>query len=238
MSEAVDSTWRRETSDVVWRVLVAIGGGALVGMLVGGIGGRLAMLVLRVGSDPAVLGAQTDDGFEIGVFTTATFFLIVVTAGLGAGTGLVYLILRTALPRRGRVIVFGVFVTLFRGADTLAPGSFDFSALDPKVFAVVSFIALQGVAALLIALLVERLLRVEPWSTRPLAVVLALAALPLTPVLPVIGIVVAAMIGLRRTPAVALVIGRIARVAVPVLVVALSVKSGLEIWDDARLIVD
>ncbi len=60
-----------------------VSAGFISGVLIGGVGGRLAMLVLRLTSDPALRGAQTDDGFTIGVFSTETLFLLGVTAGLG-----------------------------------------------------------------------------------------------------------------------------------------------------------
>ena len=228
---------RSDAREVAWQVVLAVGGGALVGAVVGGIGGRLAMLVLRLGSPDVVLGVQTDDGFEIGVFTTSSFFLLTVTAGLGGATGLAYLVLREGLPRRGRAVLWGVFLGAVTGASNLAPGSLDFSILDPKSFAVASFVALPGIAALLIALLVDRLLEVEPWSNRLLALVLGVCALPLVPVAPVIALVGGAMLLLRRSPKLLHVIGRIGKVAVPAVVAVLTVRGVLEIWDDAHLII-
>ena len=50
-----------------------LGPGLLVGLvcgaLIGGVGGRLAMFVLRVTSDGSLHGLQTDDDFTIGKFT-------------------------------------------------------------------------------------------------------------------------------------------------------------------------
>lgn len=237
--ETVGRTTRgADAKGVAWRVLLAVGGGALVGVLVGGIGGRLVMLVLRFASDDAVVGATTDDGFEIGVFTSSTFFLLQVTAGLGGLTGLVYLLLRTGLPRRGRAAVWGGFVALVAGAQNLAPESFDFSALDPKPFAVASFVILPGVAAFVIALLVERLLVVEPWSSRLLSGFLGLCALPLVPVSPVILLVGVGLFGLRRRPALAAGVGQVGRIVVPLAVAVMAVRGGLQIWTDAHLIID
>ena len=225
-----------DAREVAWQVVLAVGVGSLVGALVGGVGGRLAMLVLRLGSADATLGALTDDGFEIGVFTTATFFLLTVTAGLGGATGLAYLVLRNGLPRHGRAAVWGGFLALVGGANNLAPGSFDFSALDPKPFAVASFVVLPGIAAFLIALLVDRLLVVEPWSNRLLALVLGLCALPLVPVAPAIVLVGGAMLGLRRTPGLATAVERAGRIVIPLIVAVLTIRGGLEIWSDAHLI--
>ena len=39
----------------------------MAGLLVGGVGGRVAMLLLRLTSDPRLRGLETDDGFTIGV---------------------------------------------------------------------------------------------------------------------------------------------------------------------------
>ena len=60
-----------------------VSSGFITGLLIGGVGGRLAMFLLRLTSDPALRGRQTDDGFTIGVFSTETLFLLGVTAGLG-----------------------------------------------------------------------------------------------------------------------------------------------------------
>ena len=56
-----------------WWILVGTAAGAIAGLLIGGIGGRLAMLLLRLTSDEIVLGLTSDDGFEIGVVTATRF---------------------------------------------------------------------------------------------------------------------------------------------------------------------
>ena len=222
--------------EVVWRVLLAAGSGSLVGLVIGGIGGRLVMLVLRLTSDHAVRGINTDDGFTIGQFTTATTFLLVVTAGLGAATGIGYLVLRGGLPRSARALVWGVFLALLTGADVLKPGELDFTLLGPKTFSVVSFILLPGLAAFAIALVMERLLVLEPWSDRRLTVVLALAALPLVPVLPVAVLAVLVLLAVRRVPSLAARMPSIGKVVVPVVLVGLSVRAGIELWRDVNAI--
>ena len=222
--------------EVVWRVLLAAGAGSLVGLLLGGIGGRLVMLVLRLTSDHAVRGIKTDDGFTIGQFTTATTFLLVVTAGLGAATGLGYLVLRGGLPRSARALAWGVFLALVTGADVLKPNDLDFTLLGPKAFSVASFILLPGLGAFAIALVIERLLVLEPWSDRRLTVVLALAALPLVPVLPIAALVVLALLTVRRVPSLAASLPSIGKVIVPVVLVGLSVRAGIELWRDVNAI--
>ena len=60
-----------------------VSAGFLAGVLIGGVGGRLAMLALRLTSDPSLNGVSTDDGFTIGRVSLQTLFLLGVTAGLG-----------------------------------------------------------------------------------------------------------------------------------------------------------
>jgi hypothetical protein len=219
--------------EVAWRCLVALGAGAIVGMVIGGVGGRLVMLVIRHGSDDAVQGVLTDDGFRIGEFTTATMFLVSVAAGIGGVAGGLYLLLRDALPRRGRAALWAAGVGLLSGADILKPDSFDFTALEPKAFIVASFVLLPVVGALTIALAIERLLAVEPWSRRTLTAVLALGSIPLVPALPVLAIAGAVVLAARRMPGLRRLLRRPAKVLVPVALSVLAVGAGIQVWLDA-----
>ena len=100
--------WRDDLDVAMRRLSAAIVGGFLAGVLVGGVGGRIAMLILRLTSTPAVRGLESDDGFVIGQFSAATVFLLMVTAVLGAAGGLVYLAVRTWIPSRWRAAVAAV----------------------------------------------------------------------------------------------------------------------------------
>jgi hypothetical protein len=180
-----------------------------------------------------VQGVLTDDGFRIGQFTTATFFLLTVTAGLGGVTSALYLLVRGYLPRRGRAIVWGVLMGLYGGADILNPDTFDFAALDPKPFIVVSFVLMPALAALISALVIERLLTVEPWSQRGLTAALVIGALPLLPLLPVFLAVAGAVLAVRQAPRLDDVLRRLLRVAVPVGLSLFAVRSAVELWSDA-----
>lgn len=219
-----------------WRILLATGGGAIVGLLVGGVGGRLVMLALRIGSNGSVRGLDTDDGFEIGQFTSATILLLTVTAGLGGVTGVVYLAARNGLPRRGRALIAGAFAAIVSGASILDPYSLDFTILDPKPFAVASFILLPGVAAFIIAVTTERLLSGEPWSRRGLTILLGLTSLPLVPVSPLLVLAGGVAFTFRRAPKLAVAARLFARVAVPVAVVLIAGWSSIELWHDVNAI--
>ena len=74
-------TFLAEYADLV-RVVVLVG--VPVGALAIGLGGRLAMLLLRLTSPSDVIGVTSDDGFEIGRFTLAgTYNLVNVGVAVG-----------------------------------------------------------------------------------------------------------------------------------------------------------
>ena len=130
-----------------------------MGAIVGGIGGRLAMLALRVTSDPSVRGMKTDDGFIIGRFSGDTMFLLVFTSLLGVLGGIVYLAVRPWLPEGWRASLAGVCGGIVGGAIFIRPEGLDFTRLDPLPLAVAMFIGLPAFYGVTMSLLVERLLR-------------------------------------------------------------------------------
>ena len=133
-------------------------GGFVSGLLIGGVGGRVAMLVLRLTSDPALRGTETDDGFTIGVFSTQTLFLLAVTAGLGILGGLFYLIVRGWIPEHRRVVVMAVFFGLVGGAGLIRTDGIDFKELSPLPLAVAMFVAIAIAYGAVMAWLTERML--------------------------------------------------------------------------------
>lgn len=58
--------WSRDVWQRMWVVMMA---GIPTGVIVAGLGSRLAMLLLRLTSPAAVRGVTSDDGFEIGRVT-------------------------------------------------------------------------------------------------------------------------------------------------------------------------
>ena len=218
--------------DVARQLLIATGVGALIGGVVGGIGGRLVMFALRVGSPDSVIGVQTDDDFTVGRFSTSTFFLLGVTAGLGVATALLYLLVRETCPRRGRPLVIAAVAALYLGADVIDPHKLDFEIFEPRSFAVASFIAMPAVAALAIGWVLERMLEREGrpplWQIVPMAI----AAVPVLPLAPVIALVGAVVYTVRNQPKAAAWCLRVGRVAVPLGLALLSLRSGVELWRD------
>lgn len=144
--------------------------GFVFGVLFGGVGGRLAMMLLRVTSSPALRGSQTDDGFTIGRFSSETIFLLGVTAGLGILGGLFYLIVRGWIPERWRVPTMTVFFALVGGAGLVSPDGLDFSLLSPLSLAIALFVAIAAAYGAAMPWFTERLLREgsvmrrRPWA--------------------------------------------------------------------------
>ena len=148
------------------RVAAGLTAGAAAGLLVGGVGGRIAMLVLRLTSNPLLHGATTDDGFTIGIVSASTLFLLVLTTIVGAAVGAGYLLVRTWLPERLRPWVAGILGALVGGARIVRPGGIDFTLLDPLPLAVAMFIVIPAGAGVVTSLLAERFLRDGSWFAR------------------------------------------------------------------------
>jgi hypothetical protein len=136
-----------------------VSAGFLAGVLIGGVGGRLAMLALRLTSDPSLHGVSTDDGFTIGRVSLQTLFLLGVTAGLGMAGGLFYLVVRRWIPSRWRIPLMTLFFALVGGAGLIGPSAVDFTLLSPLPLAVAFFVAIPAVYGATVPWVAERLLR-------------------------------------------------------------------------------
>lgn len=154
--------------------------GLLFGLLIGGVGGRLAMFVLRLTSDPGLKGVKTDDEFEIGRFSGDTLFLIAITAVIGTLVGALYLVARIWLPEKRRPLWAGLLAGLIGGAAIVHPGGVDFTQLDPLWLAIALFVIIPGLFGAAVSVVVER--RLAGMSDGPGRMVW-LAALPLVPLL-------------------------------------------------------
>lgn len=153
--------WRDDLDVSLRRVRAGIVGGFLAGILVGGVGGRVAMLILRLTSTPAVRGLESDDGFRIGQVSGATLFLLILTGVLGAAGGLVYLAVRSWIPPRWRVAVAAVVAGALGGVAVVDPVGLDFTVLGPLALAVAMFVALPAAYGALMSVWVERRLGAE-----------------------------------------------------------------------------
>lgn len=205
MEEQGATDWKTDLRRGAARLSAGLWAGILSGFVIGGIGSRLAMFVLRITSDPALDGAKTDDGFVIGEFTGDTGFLVLFATALGAMGGVAYLALRPWLPERWRGLLVAVFGGAVGGTNILHPDGIDFSVLEPLWLAIVMFIAIPTLGAFVIHVLAERFLertrgRVAPsWVLAVLPLLGLLALGPLGPVVLVVATILWALI--RRVPA-------------------------------------
>ena len=150
-------------------VLVGAAAGALAGIVVGGIAGRFVMLLLRALSDPIVIGVTSDDGFVIGQVTLGgSLQLAGGMAALGAVNGVLYVLLRDAIPTKARAVLWSLFAAAVGGSQIVHGDGIDFALLEPLWLAVAAFVALPGLAALVVVQLVERWLgaRASPAASR------------------------------------------------------------------------
>ena len=169
--------FRSDLRDVGWWVLVGTAAGAVAGAVVGGIGGRLAMLLLRVTSSDTVIGIESDDGFEIGVISTQTFFLIGATAALGAVSGVLYAAVRETIPETLRLPLWTIAVGAAAGAMIVHEDGVDFTLIEPPALSVLLFVALPTAGAALTVVLVERWIVAEPWDDVAMTAALGLGAI-------------------------------------------------------------
>lgn len=192
-SAILDTALAEEDHRGMVRALAVLGRlttvGVALGVLVGGVGGRLAMLLLAR-LNPEATGVVSDDGFEMGRFMlVGTLNLLFVTAVLGAlGTGL-YVGLRQLRigPRWFQVASIGLGCGVVAAAFVVHRDGVDFPLLGPLWLAIGLFVALPTVFAGLLCLLGERSLEVDDpaagWWWRPALVVWV----PLAPLLLVLG---------------------------------------------------
>jgi hypothetical protein len=187
---------RQEAVAVVRWVLLGASAGALAGLLIGGVGGRLAMFVLRLTSSDSVRGLTSDDGFEIGRFSGETLFLLGITTILGGVAGIVYVAARTLVPRGLRVVSWAAVGGVVGGAQLVDADGIDFRLLGPRWLAILMFVAIPTAAAAAMAVWVERWSDHWWWSDRRRTTLAALPAtvLLLIPPLPAAVAVVAGLV--------------------------------------------
>jgi hypothetical protein len=153
--------WRTAFADAARFLSPAVLIGLVSGAVIGGVGGRLAMLFLRLTSDDSLRGLKTDDDFTIGVFSGATFFLVLITTYLGAAGGLIYMLFRDWFPERWRPVIFGLLGATIGGALVIRPGGTDFTLVEPHLLAVVLFVLLPGAYGVVLSVFTDRLIKME-----------------------------------------------------------------------------
>jgi hypothetical protein len=145
-------------------------------------------------------------------------------AMLGAINGVLYAAVRGALAPKLRLPLWTVFAAVVGGATIVHEDGVDFTFLEPAALAIALFVALPGAAAAVVVLLVERWSRVEPWSDGRLTIGLGVGAIAGTFALGFAVLVAAAALVVRRTGLHSL-LARVAHVAVPTALVAVTMVS-------------
>jgi len=149
-------------------VLLALAG-ISTGVVVAGVGSRLAMLILRLTSHPRVIGVQSDDDFTIGRFTlSGTYNLLLLGAAFGVIGAAVYQWVRPWLigPQWFRYVTVGVACGSVVGSMLIHADGIDFRALTPTWFAIGLFVALPFLFGLAICWTVDRLDRDGSFARR------------------------------------------------------------------------
>lgn len=195
------------------RVLIV--GGIPAGVLVAGLGSRLAMLVLRMTSPDGVNGIESDDGFTIGRFTLGgTYNLMLIGAAVGLIGAGAYLMVRRWLigPPWFRRLTVGLAAGVVVGSMLVHADGVDFTVLEPTWLAVSLFVVLPGCFGVVVGAAVDAVERPGSWTRRGwrhwvLPIVLVACFPAVLPILVIATVVLAVWIPLRDTDAVARVRG-------------------------------
>ncbi len=173
-----DFSLRANLKLVAYWVTLGAAAGGLGGALIGGIGGRVAMFILRLTSNDGVRGIESDDGFIIGRFSFFdTLQLIAVTTVFGAIVGLIVVAGRPFLPKRGMPFAWAVAGAITGGAILIQQDGVDFTVLEPHWLAVAFFVVIPGLGAGAIAWLTALYSRFW-WRKRRLTALASVAGIP------------------------------------------------------------
>jgi hypothetical protein len=156
---------RKLSNETYVRQIAAIGcAAAISGLLVGGVGGRLAMRYLAATNEEHS-GAITDDGFVVGDITLGgTIELVASTTQLALVGAALFILIRPLLlgPAWFRVVSVATGTGVVVGAIVVHPGV-DIEVLDPPLLAISLFVALPFAAGGVFCLLAFRWLDDGSW---------------------------------------------------------------------------
>ncbi len=155
--------------EVLERFRVLVVAGVAVGVLVAGVGSRLAMFVLRLTSSESVVGVTSDDGFTIGRVTLfGTYNLLLLGAavgiiGAGAYRAVAPWLLGPGWFRRFTVAAASGAVV---GSMLVHADGIDFQLLGPLWLAIGLFVALPAVFAVAMGVVVDRVASSDSWTNQ------------------------------------------------------------------------
>jgi hypothetical protein len=154
-------------AEVFERFRVLVVAGVTVGVLVVGVGSRLAMVLLRLTSPDRVIGVTSDDGFTIGRFTLGgTYNLLLLGAMVGVLGAAAYRAVAPWLlgPAWFRRLTTAAASGAVVGSMLVHADGVDFRLLKPLWLAVGLFVALPALFAVAIGLGVDRVASPDSWT--------------------------------------------------------------------------
>jgi hypothetical protein len=163
------STPPLSTHDWVRQARATVVAGVWLGALVGGVGGRLAMLVLRLLSPDSVRGVTSDDGFRIGEVTlSGTYGLIALGAGIGVIGAAAYRWVEHWLIGPGwfRQLTVALGAGAVVGSMLVHTDGVDFRLLRPLWLAIGFFFLIPALFGFFIGPLEHRLAKPNAWIDR------------------------------------------------------------------------
>lgn len=217
------SRGRTFVAAVASELYVLVVAGIATGVVVVGIGSRLAMFALRLTSPASVDGVQSDDDFTIGRFTLSGSYNLVVIGGLvGVVGAAAYQWVRPWLigPRWFRLVTVAAAAGAVVGSMLVHADGIDFTLLEPMWFAVALFVALPAAFAVSIAAAVDtverRLDTVDSavWRRCAMALVLVAFVPPVLMLLAVATVVLLPWVLVRDDPSLRTFLGRSSTAAV------------------------
>ena len=190
--------------EVVERLRVLIVAGVPTGVLVAGVGSRLAMLLLRLTSPDEVIGVTSDDGFEIGRVTIGgTYNLLLIGAMVGVIGAAAYRAVAPWLlgPTWFRRLTVAAASGAVVGSMLVHADGIDFRFLQPTWFAIGLFVALPALFGATVATAVDRVAAgpTSPgWHRWILPIVLVAAFPPVIVIVATAALVLAVWVPARR----------------------------------------
>lgn len=225
-------SWPQAVEQVVRPGSAGLLGGLAAGGLVGGVGGRIAMRVVALQSPDTLQGLTTDDGAATGEITLlGTLGLVVFLALAGGIIGLLYALVRGALPERGRPALWAVAVGLPVAATIIHADGVDYAVLGQRWVSAAMFGAVALGYGALAAALTERFLAPGGLARRARVRWLGVSFVALLPGLVIVplGLAGAAVAAARRSGLAARVPRAVPVVAVRVVLVAVAVLASLDV---------
>jgi hypothetical protein len=149
-------------------IAVAVDTALVVGVLVGGLGGRLFMRILAATSGEAAQGATTQANETVGKITFGGTVALIIFGGMFAGlvVAVVYRALRQWLPARawqaGLILAVLSLGIGGRGSELLNPDNGDFVIVRPLWLAVTLVALLAAIFGVVFVTVHERLDRAVP----------------------------------------------------------------------------